>query len=96
LRRYFLIMKPIALLLALQAALMGAAWAQAPTGNSSEGDLHQQRRTELRSALAVSARAGEAAKDVASAPRKLSVEERNELRQQLRQQYKPAGGKAKP
>jgi hypothetical protein len=89
-------MKLFALSLAVFVVLSGPAHAQAPAGNSSEGELYQQRRNDLRSALSVNARPGEGAAGAASAPRKLSIEQRNELRQQLRQQYKPPGGKAKP
>lgn len=76
-------------------ALGAAAHAQAPAGSSTEEQLYQQRRTELRSALSGNARPGDATRAPASVPRTLSADERKELRQQLRQQYRQPS-KAKP
>jgi hypothetical protein len=81
--------------LAAFLSLAFAAQAQAPAGKSTEDQLYQQRRTELRSALTVNARPGETARAPASPPRTLSADERRELRQQLRQQYRQPA-KAKP
>ena len=76
-------------------SVSGAVHAQAPAGNSTEDQIYQQRRTELRSALSVNARPGDGKPAPGSAARTLSPDERRELRQQLRQQYRQPA-KAKP
>jgi hypothetical protein len=81
-------MKTPHLLLAMFLALSGVAQAQAPSGNSTEDQVYQQRRNDLRSALSVSTRPADAAPAPSVAPRQLSADQRKELRQQLRQQYK--------
>jgi hypothetical protein len=88
-------MKTSSLFLAIGLALSASAQAQAPSGNSTEEQIYQQRRDDVRSALSVSTRPGDGTAGATLAPRKLSLDERKELRQQLRQQYRQPS-KVKP
>lgn len=80
------------LLFMLPATAASLAFAQAPSGASDEGQISYEKRlihlrADLKSSLSAQPLAGQ--NQPVPVPRQLSPQERAELRQQLRQQYKP-------